>query len=77
MKIIAGITLLIAVRWRLGLQLRQINASSCSSAGYLSRSPEPLLFLSLSIKENILFGLAKTALHAENEELAGGAGLPV
>ncbi len=35
-------------------------------------------FPSLSIKENILFGMAKkTAFHAKNEELAGGAGLPV
>ncbi|CAM8424758.1 hypothetical protein ESCOMA026M_14175 [Escherichia coli] len=79
MKIIAGITPADSGTLEIeGQQLRQINASSCSSAGYLSRSPGTAAFPKpVDKRKHPVWAGKKTALHAENEELAGGAGLPV
>ena len=75
MKIIAGITPADSGTLEI---VRQINASSCSSAGYLSRSPGTAAFPKpVDKRKHPVWAGKKTALHAENEELAGGAGLPV
>ncbi|GDE69053.1 autoinducer 2 import ATP-binding protein [Escherichia coli] len=75
MKIIAGITPADSGTLKIG---GNNYASSCSSAGYLSRSPGTAAFSKpVDKRKHPVWAGKKTALHAENEELAGGAGLPV
>lgn len=79
MKIIAGITPADSGTLEIeGNNYVRLTPVSCSSAGYLSRSPGTAAFPKpVDKRKHPVWAGKKTALHAENEELAGGAGLPV